>query len=278
MHGSLRQQRGFMVALAMAATAAIIAFIYIAFGHEVSVEAKNRQTEMTQEWLGEAKSALTLWYERNKVALDADPNAITQSAAFAGAGITARHSVQFASTPRRTDGAVYFHTLAAWIPEAGVSGTGFDANGIFQQGTRNGAPATISYFLVNGRDIQLQSLLNTQKRLRQLVKRLEFWFEVQAQGGPSLGDPNFFRDSACPSSPSQNYLKCVDSYTALDAAATDDVRAKLGFTSDDVRDDWGGMIQFTNLQGLPAAPPYTVGLRAIPPWGTPVQAMASITP
>lgn len=271
----LEKQRGFVIAAPLAITAAIIALIYLSFSSEITESTKNRQAQLQQEWMQEARTALVLWYERNKTAIDADPNPIAQSVAFAGSGLTARYGAQFQSTSRMTDGAVFYHVLAIWIPAADVTGAGFDAGGVFQQGTRNGAPATISYFVVNGKDLELQSLRSAQAQLRKLAQRLEFWFQAQAQEDPAYSaGSNYFRDPSCAHSPPAHYLSCIDAYTDLDAADADAIRANLGFGMDDTRDAWGGAIQFTNQEGLPAAPPFAVGLRVTPPWGTPIQAFA----
>lgn len=272
---SIRKQGGFAIAAPLAITAAIIALIYLSFSAEVTESTKNRQAQLQQEWLQEARTTLTLWYERNQSVIDADPDALTQEAVFAGAGLAAQYGAQFQSTSRMTDGAVFYHAFAVWIPSPDVTGTGFDASGTFQQGTRSGLPATIAYFLVNGRDIELQSLRSVNNQLRKLVQRLEFWFLVQTQSDPQYGaGNNYFRDPACSPSTTARYLPCIDTYTGMDAAALDTVRAQLGFDLNDVRDAWSGVVQFTNREGLPSAPPFAIGLRAITPWGSPIQAFA----
>ncbi|OGT89786.1 MAG: hypothetical protein A2286_04035 [Gammaproteobacteria bacterium RIFOXYA12_FULL_61_12] len=275
---SVQHQRGFVVALSLAAMAFIIGFMYLAISTDVSQQAKTRQAQLQDEWLREARTAMTLWYERNKSSIDANANAITRADAFAGAGLATTHGVQFQSTARLTDGAVQYHMLVLWLPQLGVTGTGFDAAGVFQQGTKNGAPAEIRYALINGRNIELETLRATQNSMRLLVKRLEAWFKIQAQLEPSQGAMvNYFRADACTGNPPENRLGCIDSYTDFDHNRMDDIRAKLGMSVDDARDDWGGTIQFTNLEGMPPPPPYSAGLRANTPWGTPTLTRATIT-
>lgn len=274
----IHSQRGFVVALTLAVLAFLIGFMYLAISTDVSQQAKTRQEELQNDWLNEARTALALWYERNKVTIDADANAITQAAAFSGAGIVTAHGVQFQSTARLSDGAVQFHRLAIWLPRSGVTGTGFDANGIFQQGTRAGNPAEISFALIDGRTIELDALRATQQTMGKLVRRFESWFKMQAQQEPNQGvTVNYFHADSCVANPPENRLGCIDTYTRFDHNSLDDVRAKLGINPSDVRDDWGGIIEFTNQQGLPTPPPFSVGLRANTPWGTPTLTRATIS-
>lgn len=275
---SIPHQSGFVVALTLAVLAFLIGFMYLAISTDVSQQAKTRQEELQNDWLNESRAALTLWYERNKNTIDADANAITQAAAFAGAGIVTAHGVQFQSTARLTDGAVQFHRIAIWLPRSGVTGTGFDTNGVFQQGTRGGIPAQISYALVDGRIIELDTLRATQQTMSLLVRRFESWFKMQAQQEPNQGTTvNYFRADSCAATPPINRLGCIDTYTRFDHNSLDDARAKLGINLADVRDDWGGIIEFTNQQGLPTPPPFSIGLRANTPWGTPTLTRATIS-
>lgn len=271
-------QQGFVVALTLGVLAVLIGFMYLAISTDVSQQAKTRQEELQNDWLNEARTALNLWYERNKNTIDADPNAITQATAFAGAGIVSAHGVQFQSTARLSDGAVQFHRIAIWLPQLGVTGTGFDANGVFQQGAKGGNPAQIRYALIDGRLIELETLRATQDTMDKLGQRFESWFKLQSQQEPNQGvTVNYFRADSCAATPPVNRLGCIDSYTQFTHNSLDDVRSKLGINADDVRDDWGGIIEFTNSQGLPAPPPFSIGLRASTPWGTPTTAQATVS-
>lgn len=264
----------------MVAVTLIIALVYLSFTAEVTESALNRNESQKLEWLNEANTALTLWYERNKMTIDSNPDPILEADAISGSGIALKYGAQFQSTARITNGAVFYHIIALWIPEDGVTGTGFDINGVFQHGTNaGGGDATLQHYtLVNGGFIELRALRATVKQQLHLARQFEFWFKARALDNPTHDtEENFFRVGTCAGGTPANYLPCVDTYTALDNLSTDDVRAKIGFNIDDSRDDWGNPMEFTNLEGLPAAPPYSIGLRSTPPWGTPIYAYAVVT-
>ena len=272
MHNIQKKQRGFIVGSSLVVIALIVSFIYITFAQEITDNAKLRRVEQQEEWLNEAKNAIHNWYERNTITIDSNIDVLARDDVFTGAGLTSVSGIQFQSTARLTDGAVFFHRIAIWYPVAGVTGTGFDAEGVFQTGVDSGgSPASIKYALIDGRMIEITNYRKTISRMRTLAKRFEFWFQTQVLINPSrlVGD-NHFRDDDCAATPPEDRLPCIDTYTALDDPTAAPIQTKVGFGLDDIRDDWGQTYMFTNLHGIPTPPPYTIAIQSNPPWGIPI--------
>lgn len=258
-----------MVATSFGILALIIVLIYANIGREISHEVKLGYNETRIQYLEESRTILRAWYERNKNTIEADPDALNVTTVLSDSGVKLKYGAQLLSTPRITSGALNFHVLALWIPEAGVTGVGFDAHGYFNQGVKNGLPATLHYTIVNGRDIQSDAVRSSLDQIDKLSNRMIGWFRMQqylAQLEFRNSD-NFFRISSC-GNVSITHLPCINTFTNMmdSSSAIVTLRDRIGLAVGDARDGWGNGIRFTNLDGIPSGD-FSISLKVVTPWG-----------
>lgn len=261
---SRKKQAGFVMALSFGILALIIVLIYTSVGKEIAMRARLGAEDVRKEWLLESVDKIALWYEREKATIDASTDAIDKTAALNGAGVVPKYSMQFASTERIDGDAVKYHVIALWLPEDGAVDTGLSDRGIFSPGTIDGVPAKTIYGIVNGEVIQTQAMRNSLAKLETISKRLSNWFRVQKEQARTEEQnfANFFRIGSCSAS-AENYLPCVDAFTAFTSLA--DIRSRLGMVENDFQTSWGGAVLFSNAEGIPSGSK-TIGLRFITPW------------
>lgn len=267
-----KNQRGFIVASALVVTLSIAALIYFSFAMGLAAKEAGRLEDRKKEWVSDTQAKLTSWYERNKAAIDADPNQLTSTAVLSGAGVTLEYGAQVASTARLIAGGIGFHSVAIWIPHDGASGTGLNAStGEFNPGTLTGGlTAPTKYAFANGRAIQTDAYLATVARMRETAAKFEGYFQARVLSDPDSGsEVNYYRAANC-ASPINGELPCIDSYTSLAAAGLGSV---VGLSTDENVSSWGGAIEVSNLADVPVGES-AIAIRTAIPWGSPIQIFA----
>lgn len=267
------RQRGFVMASAIVATFGIVALIYFSFAMSVYAKASDERDDRKREWITETQQKLDAWYERNKADIDSDPDPINTAVIISQSGIDLQYGAQVESTARLSAAGIGYHNIAIWIPHDGASGTGLNhSTGEFNPGLLPDGitMAPTKFAFTNGRSIQTRAYLNTVQKMRTNASRFEGYYHAKQASDPDAdASTDWFRAENC-SSPVNGELPCIDVHTDISPS---NVQSLLGLSGDDITNAWGGKIQISNLEELPAGG-HSISLKTSTPWGQDIQIIA----
>jgi hypothetical protein len=258
-------QRG-AVAIVVAVILGGLAVMVVSFSSLAVNKAAFGSSERMAREVDDALLYLQAWYEQQADSIAVSGTTPSESQlqaalprAYPGMRLAMSTSMASSGCSAGTIGCIPWRQIAAWYPatQAPTSTT-----------LRDGIP--VSEFTGNAiwrvyssQSWYFERYAQTQSKLNETARSLMSFFAGRKGINPVSGhDTNFWRARDC--AQTEQSLPCVDTYTALGGSA---VASAMGLTTADLAVPIGSAIEFSNLLDSSTAPPFSVALRVVLPWG-----------
>ena len=221
-----------------------------------------------QIYLQGVQAALENWYEQHAATVDASVAPVNVAPVLPILGFPLKWHVTGASSNRLVKGDIAYHVFMVWIPGSVSRPAVLDAStGIFTPGSSTG------YERIDGFIIESGLVQHTTQTLQKDANHLQEWFKAKVlQDGQHQVNWNHFRAQDC-SEAEPDEMPCMDSYVALSQSG---VKALAGLGAADESDGWGNPVQVSNLaDSSTVAPPYSMALKSVTPWGDSIRIFAT---
>ena len=213
---------------------------------------------LRQAWLDRSATAVRAWYGQHLAETGRRSEALDMRAVLAQANVQPLHAVGAASSVRLFEDGVGGHRMVLWLPGASGAEARIDPlTGIVS------VPADCLIARISGIDIQRQASEATRRLIAVMARSIERW--AVARRRLELDDIgcNPFRAEPPCQAPGRT-LPRLDDYT--DAGEINWV--ELGIGEVPTRDAWGGKIEVSTRVGARhQAPPFSIAIRSLPPYG-----------
>ena len=235
-----------------------------------SMEATRQDNALQNEqqaYLLRIQGALKNWYQQHAAAVEASTAPINIVTVLSTLGFPLKWHVTGASSHQLIQNNIAYHVFAVWIPGSAAASASMDlATGIFTPGSAK------AYELVDGFTLESGLVLQTTRTLQKDANRLQEMFRADTlQDEQHQINWNHFRAQDC-SQVESDEMPCLDTYVALNQAR---LHALAGLDPSDEWDAWGSFLQVSNLlDSNTHAPPYTMALESVTPWGAIIRIFA----
>ena len=264
------RQRGLALVSALAVTLAIVLMLVAAWTSAAAARLEARQQLDREAQLALAGEVLSAWYRAHLAELDS-PGSEPPDPAEALSGLGLARSVRVGVSALQSRGAVLGRILVAWMPATAAADERFDA----ASGVLLGSSAGTRAIRVDGPALEQEAVMRAQRQLQHLASALELRFRARVVDDPlHRMDINHFRplDPACVAL--MDELPCVPDYARADRFAF--WQGQLDIAAGELQSPWGATypLEISNGRDASVAPPFSLALRVLTPWGTLLQVRA----